>query len=109
MDHTGMYDYGVVQKGSYFGDVSVILRKPNEFAYFYDPNLAIKKPLSLFRVEANIFRGLLDKYPLEKDIWTERAKKREEFFSSYKTLALVKMMKSIVKNPSLIRHNLKQF
>ena len=76
MDHTGMYDYGVIQKGSYFGDVSVILRKPNEFSYLYDPNFAVVKPLSLFRVEANKFRALLDRHPLEKEIWTERAKKR---------------------------------
>lgn len=48
MDHTGMYDYGIIQKGSYFGDVSVILRKPNEFSYLYDPNFAAVKPLSLF-------------------------------------------------------------
>ena len=103
MDHAGMYDYGIIQKGSYFGDVSVILQKPNEFSYLYDPNYGEAKPLYLFRIPAKTFMSLLDRYPLEKENWIERAKKRQDFFQSYKALTLLKTMKSVVKNPAVIR------
>lgn len=107
MDNTGIYDYGIITKGSYFGDCSIILHKHNEFTYLYDPNYGDAKPLSLFKIKANTFMELLEKYPLEKEIWTERAKKREDFFRSYKALTLLKMMRNILKNPTIIRHNIK--
>jgi hypothetical protein len=38
MDQAGMYDYGVIKSGSYFGDVSLLLNKPEQFSFFYNPN-----------------------------------------------------------------------
>lgn len=102
MDSIGMYDYGILKKGSYFGDISILLDKPNEFSYWYDPNIK-EKPLLMFRIERDIFKRIIDKYPLEKDLFQERAKKKDEYFNSYKALSLLKIMKSVVKNPDIIK------
>ena len=37
MEAIGLYNYGILKKGSYFGDISILLNKPNEFSYLYDP------------------------------------------------------------------------
>ena len=38
MDQSGMYDYGILKAGSYFGDISILLNKPNKYSYFYNPH-----------------------------------------------------------------------
>ena len=43
MDQAGMYDYGLIKGGSFFGDISLLLKKPNEFSFFYNPHH--EKPL----------------------------------------------------------------
>ena len=42
MDKTGMLEYGLLQEGSYFGDISIFFEEPNEFTYFYDKYLKDK-------------------------------------------------------------------
>lgn len=37
MDSTGMYGYGILRSGSYFGDISILLNKVNQYSYFYNP------------------------------------------------------------------------
>ena len=38
MDQAGMYDYGLIKGGSFFGDISLLLGKPNEYSFFYNPH-----------------------------------------------------------------------
>lgn len=43
MDQAGLYNYGIIQTGSYFGDVSILTQRPNKYSYMYDPHQ--QKPL----------------------------------------------------------------
>jgi hypothetical protein len=43
MDTAGMYNYGKIKSGSYFGDISILLKKKNTFSYFFNPYA--EKPL----------------------------------------------------------------
>jgi hypothetical protein len=63
MDKFGMIEYGVLQEGSYFGDISIIFDEPNQYSYFYDP-YSVKKPLQMLSVEASTFKKLLDEFLL---------------------------------------------
>jgi len=38
MDKLGLYEYGILKSGSYFGDISCMLHKPNTFSYFFNPH-----------------------------------------------------------------------
>jgi hypothetical protein len=37
MDRRGLFDYGVLGEGSYFGDISALLDEPNEYSYCCNP------------------------------------------------------------------------
>jgi len=88
-----MLDYGILHEGSYFGDISIILDEPNEYSYQFDPYL-IEKPLQLLSIESKTFLQILEKYPLSKEVFLKRATRRKQQFASYKTLEILKMMKS---------------
>jgi hypothetical protein len=98
-----MYDYGIIKSGSYFGDVSLLLNKPEQFSFFYNPNQ--EKPLQMLTISAEIFTQIMRKHPLEHEIWLKRALVRQEMFDNYKSLTLLKYMKTIIKNPLLIIQN----
>ena len=34
MNKNGMFEYGLIQNGGYFGDISVLLNQNNECSYF---------------------------------------------------------------------------
>lgn len=53
MDQSGMYDYGVIKAGSYFGDISILLNQPNNYAYFYNPHQ--ENALQLLRIKRSDF------------------------------------------------------
>ena len=38
MDPSGLYDYGTLETGGYFGDISCLFGKPNNFSYYYNTN-----------------------------------------------------------------------
>jgi hypothetical protein len=37
MNKAGLFNYGILGQGSYFGDISLFLDEPNQFSYFYNP------------------------------------------------------------------------
>lgn len=100
MNKEGMYEYGVIQEGGYFGDISVLLNRPSEYAYYYNPY--IDKPILMLSLDANEFLNICNKYPLAKDILTDRAYKRREMFENYKSIVLLKYMKAIRKHPNIV-------
>lgn len=51
MDKEGMYDYAIITKGGYFGDISIMLDCPNAFSYMYDPDEEAEPPM-LYMIEA---------------------------------------------------------
>ena len=34
MDKNGTYEYGIIQENGYFGDTSILLNQPSQFAYY---------------------------------------------------------------------------
>jgi CRP-like cAMP-binding protein len=100
MNKQGLYEYGTLGAGSYFGDISVLQDKPNTFSYFYNPQG--DSHVILLSVKREAFREIIDTHPLAKDILTRNAEKRLLIFEEYKSLVLLKYMKHIVKNPFLV-------
>ena len=68
----------------------------------YDPDEESEPPM-LYMIEANKLRSIFHRFPLEKKIFVERAKERLEYFENFKAETLLKFMKGIIKNPTIIR------
>ena len=100
MDQAGLYNYGMVQQGSYFGDVSILTGKPNKYSYMFDPHQ--QKPLQMLQIKADVFIEILNRYPLEREILFDRAQARREMFDCYKTRTLLGYMKAIINNHEVI-------
>jgi signal-transduction protein with cAMP-binding, CBS, and nucleotidyltransferase domain len=57
MDKQGLFDYGVIQEGGYFGDISLLLNETNEYSYMYNPHNI--KPVILLRLKDEEFLELI--------------------------------------------------
>jgi len=99
MNKDGMYDYGMINEGGYFGDISCLLQEPNEYSYFFNPYNG--KPILMFSLSASMFMDICNQYPVVRDMLIERAKKRKEMFDNFKSVVLIKYMRTILKNPSI--------
>jgi hypothetical protein len=80
------YEYGSISEGSYFGDISVLLREPNSFSYV--SNDYENTPLQLLRIESHKFMNICDNFPCSKEVLIAQAKDRNETFHNYKTIRL---------------------
>lgn len=96
MNNECTYEYGILSKGSYFGDISILLNNPNFYSYAYNDLQPI--PLQLLSISSENFLSICDQFSFSKDVMTLKAKKREEKFNNYKTLKLLKYMKTLIKN-----------
>jgi hypothetical protein len=106
MNKSGMYDYGLIQEGSYFGDISAMLNTQNEFSYLYNPNS--DKPLLLLTIPTLKFLEIVNKFPAVKETLTMRAKKRIITFRNFKQIALMRYMRFIRSNPTYIKPHIKE-
>lgn len=106
MDPTCMYVYGIVSDGGYFGDISALLNRENEFNYMYDPFST--KPVLLLKIERNKFIEICDNFPAVKTILLERAYKRLEIFRNFKLLTMIRYMRFIARNPHHIEKDTDQ-
>lgn len=97
MDRRGIYHYGTLNDGAYFGEISLLLNQPNNYSYFF--NEREDKNLFLLQIDSLNFLNLCDMYRLSKKSLTIRAKKRSDMFNSYKYTTLMIFMKSVKKNP----------
>ena len=100
MNREGMYEYGIIHEGSYFGDLSLLLNYQNEFSYHYNPFSG--KPVQMLSIAGDVFLGICNKYPLSKEIFMKRALKKKVVFQDYKNMTLLKYMKTIIGNPKII-------
>ena len=75
MNKKGIFDYGVLDEGSYFGDISTLLDEPNEYSYFSNP--FAEKPVQLLSIDSSEFLKICEKYQYSKEIMTTRAIKRK--------------------------------
>ena len=94
------YDYGALEDGSYFGDISILLNEPNNFSYTFN-NLS-GTPLQLLSISADKFMNICDKFPISKDILTKQAIERKKIFLNYKTIKILSFMKTITRNQRII-------
>lgn len=102
-DPMGLYQYGVMRKGSYFGDISIMLDRPNVFSYMYNPFTTESIPLMTYQIEKSKFLSIINQYPFDKEMWIKRANRRLDLFESYKSLTLLKTMKTILKDFKIIK------
>ena len=63
------YEFGSITEGSYFGDISILLREPNSFSYV--SNDYETTPLQLLRIESNTFMNICDNYPCSREVLTQ--------------------------------------
>jgi len=53
MNNNGHYEYAILEEGSYFGEMSILEKKPSYYSYFYD-NYS-DKPLILLSIKSQDF------------------------------------------------------
>ena len=92
-----MYEYGIIQDSSYFGDISILLNQPSDYAY-YNYN---DSDITMLILDAKQFLEICNQHPFSRDILKENAQKRRKMFENYKTKILLKMMKTIVNKPNI--------
>lgn len=80
MDKNCLYHYGLLEAGSYFGDISVLQGTPNQFSFCYNvdekESELIDKSLYLLSVPAKDFARICDKHPTAKEVMERKALKR---------------------------------
>lgn len=101
MNKDGLYEYAILSEGSYFGDISLLLDQPEEFSYFYNPYH--EKPILMLTVNAEKFTQICDSYPLSREVLSQRAREKKQIFQNYKTVTLIKYMRTIIKNPNVLQ------
>ena len=61
-----MYEYGILSKGSYFGDISILLNHPNTYSYTFNDLQAI--PLELLTISSEKFMEICNEFPFSRDV-----------------------------------------
>ena len=101
MNKDGLYEYAILSEGSYFGDISLLRDQPEEFSYFYNPYH--EQPILMLTVNAEKFTQICDSYPLSREVLSQRAREKKQIFQNYKTVTLIKYMRTIIKNPNVLQ------
>lgn len=96
MNKNGLFDYGRLEEGSYFGDISTMLNEYNEYAYFSNP--FTDKSVQLLSIDSQEFLRICDKYKFSKQKMKEKALRRKSKFNSFRAITLISYMKSIINN-----------
>ena len=80
MDKNCLSTFGILETGSYFGDISVFLNQPNKFSFCYDVDDEIDelldKSLYLLSVPIKDFIDICDRNPVSRDVMLVKARKR---------------------------------
>lgn len=67
MDGECQFEYGILQNGSYFGDISMFFDEPNQFSYAYSPYQRYPS-VQCLAVDNEKFMKICRKYPLSFEI-----------------------------------------
>lgn len=100
MSKDGNFNYGVLQEGSYFGDISILLEEPNQYSYYYDPYQT--RPVHLLQISSKNFLDIVEKHPIPKESLIKVAVEKKNLFHSYKSIKLISYMRTIIRNPEII-------
>lgn len=66
MDKNGLYEYGIIHEGSYFGDISLLLDEPNEYSYCYNPFQ--DRPIQFLELDASVFKQICRAFPCSYEV-----------------------------------------
>jgi hypothetical protein len=72
MDKNGMYEYGIIHDDGYFGDISILLNQPSEFAYYNNHY----SDIAMLTLDSKNFLDICSQHPFSRDILVDRAKQR---------------------------------
>jgi len=106
MNKEGMYEYGIINEGGYFGDISALLDEPSEYGYYYNPHN--ERPILMLQIPVTKFLEICNKHPLCKEVLVDRATKRRQMFENYKTVILLRYMKTIRNHQHLVNASAKE-
>lgn len=95
-DKTKKFVYGKLEKGSCFGDISLLTNEPNKFSYIF--NEIDDQNLYLLSIDSLQFMNICQNEPLSLDTMTERAISKNITFESYKKLVILSLMKYLNHN-----------
>jgi hypothetical protein len=99
MDAKGHYQYGILGEGSYFGDISAMLGRPNEFSYLYNP---FGKQIDVLEISTENWMRICKDHKLAEERFKKRAIRRQDMFQRYKSKILLGYMQTIIKKPSIL-------
>ena len=71
MNKNGLFDYGRLSEGSYFGDISTLENEVNEYSYFSNPHT--DKSVQFLSIDSSVFLKICEKYQFSKQIMKEKA------------------------------------
>lgn len=78
MDKLGLYEYGLIHEGSYFGEISVLFDEPNEYSYCFDPYA--DKSVQFLSIEAADFVEICKEHPCSFEVMLDRAWNKKIIF-----------------------------
>lgn len=104
MNKDGQYEYGVLNEGSYFGDISLLLNEANEFSYYYNPYS--EKAINLLQIDGDVFMKICENNPVCHEILLNRAQKRKRTFKNFKITTLISYMRTLKKSPKIVTKKL---
>lgn len=104
MDKHGLYEYGLIHEGSYFGDISVIFDEPNEYSYCYNPYAG--RSVQFLSIDAQEFLNICKSHPCSFEVMLERAWNKKLIYQNYKIITLIGFMKQLQKQPGFLRKKL---
>jgi len=101
MNKQGLWEYGSLEEGAYFGDISAFTNEPNQFSYYFNH----RQPKGLFLLSINIvdFLNICGQFKFSHELMKQRAQKKAEIFEDYRTIALYKYIKCMQRHRELLR------
>jgi len=91
MDKHGMYEYGLIHEGGYFGDISLIFDEPNEYSYCFNPFSG--RSVQVLSLDAEEFLNICKSHPCSFEVMLERAKHKKNLYYKLKMMTLISFMK----------------
>lgn len=101
LDRDCVHEYGRLNQGSYFGEISPIFDEPNGFSYGYNP--FDKRSVQCLMINCHDFLRICRQYPLSYEVILRRAWNRKKMFENYKSYNIIANIKKIVDYPDLIQ------
>jgi hypothetical protein len=94
MDSKGKFSYTIIGEDSLIGEMSLLMNKPNQFSYFFDP---YEKPVSVLFIPAEVFIEICDNNRGDAAFLKKIALNRHKQFNIFKNRRILSYMKTLLK------------